>query len=187
MRLATIWDTLGRHMGHDGTFRKPSALFSYKTLSASHACIPERTRGTQCSSSSPADTDSRLNMVASVLRRLSAFVAVYLAFHLAAVLAAPVEERALQARAAPSAPHFVVYADSYQPGVTGPPAVSAVTVRPANHLICGPTCSQLPFYVGLQRLVSLPAASIRCRLMSYRDDSQLSGRLDDRRPVGQGI
>ncbi|KAM5540643.1 hypothetical protein V8D89_005674 [Ganoderma adspersum] len=66
-------------------------------------------------------------MVASVIRRLSAFVAVFLAFHLAAVLAAPVEERALQARAAPAAPHFVVYADAYQPGVTGPPAVSAVT------------------------------------------------------------
>ncbi|KAI1792511.1 glycoside hydrolase family 18 protein [Ganoderma leucocontextum] len=66
-------------------------------------------------------------MVASILRRLSAFVAVYLALHFAAVLAAPVEERALQARAAPAAPHFVVYADAYQSGVTGPPAVSAVT------------------------------------------------------------
>ena len=44
-------------------------------------------------------------------------------------MARPVEVRDLEARATPAAPHFVVYADQYQSGVTGPPAVSAVTVR----------------------------------------------------------
>lgn len=103
-------------------------------------------------------------MVASILRRLSAFVAVYLALHFAAVLAAPVEERALQARAAPSAPHFVVYADSYQPGVTGPPAVSAVTVRRFTHSLFVSSLTTAFVHVGLQRLVSFIVASIRYQL-----------------------
>ena len=98
-------------------------------------------------------------MVASVLRRLSALVAVLLAFHLAAVLAAPLEKRALQARAAPAAPHFVVYADAYQPGVTGPPAVSAVTVCRLTDLMSSSSLTTaILSYPGLQRLVSLPVA-----------------------------
>ncbi|KAI1793540.1 glycoside hydrolase family 18 protein [Ganoderma leucocontextum] len=65
-------------------------------------------------------------MFASVFRHLSAFVAVLLALQLAAVVAAPLEEHDLEALATPPSPRFVVYADSYQPGVTGPPAVSAL-------------------------------------------------------------
>lgn len=104
-------------------------------------------------------------MVASVLRRLSALVAVLLAFHLAAVLAAPLEERALQARAAPAAPHFVVYADAYQPGVTGPPAVSAVTVCRLTRLMSSSSLTNtILSYPGLQRLVSHPVAFLRYRL-----------------------
>ena len=38
------------------------------------------------------------------------------------------DQHDLEARATPAAPHFVVYADQYQSGVTGPPAVSAITV-----------------------------------------------------------
>ncbi len=83
-------------------------------------------------------------MFASVVRRLSAFVAVYLALQLAAVIAAPLEERDLEDRSAPSAPHFVVYADSYQPGVTGPPAVSALKVRPVSYLPCPSVRSRIP-------------------------------------------
>ncbi|KAM5534676.1 hypothetical protein V8D89_011688 [Ganoderma adspersum] len=63
-------------------------------------------------------------MFSFVVRRFSAFAAVYLALQLAAVVAAPLEERDIEARSAPSAPHFVVYADAYQAGVTGPPPVS---------------------------------------------------------------
>ncbi|TBU38070.1 glycoside hydrolase family 18 protein [Dichomitus squalens] len=65
-------------------------------------------------------------MFAFVFRRLSAFVAFYLTIQLSAVIAAPLEQRDLEARATPSAPHFVVYADQSQSGVTGPPAVSNV-------------------------------------------------------------
>ncbi|PIL25116.1 hypothetical protein GSI_13005 [Ganoderma sinense ZZ0214-1] len=63
-------------------------------------------------------------MFTFVLRRLSAFVAVYLALQLTDVVAAPLEERGVEVRSAPSAPHYVVYADAFQPGVVGPPPVS---------------------------------------------------------------
>nr|VWO96993.1 Chitinase [Ganoderma boninense] len=63
-------------------------------------------------------------MFTSVLRRLFAFAAAYLALQFAAVVAAPLEERGLEVRSAPSAPHYVVYADLFQPGVVGPPPVS---------------------------------------------------------------
>ena len=73
-------------------------------------------------------------MFASVFRRLSAFVAFYLALHLTAVIAVPLEQRDLEARATPAAPHFVVYADQGQSGVTGPPAVSDVNVCRVSHI-----------------------------------------------------
>ena len=76
------------------------------------------------------------DMFSFVVRRFSAFAAVYLALQLAAVVAAPLEERDLEARSAPSAPHFVVYADAYQAGVTGPPPVSALKVRGITHFPC---------------------------------------------------
>ena len=41
MRLTTIWDTLGRHMGHSGTSRNPSVLSSYKFHSTA-VVIPRR-------------------------------------------------------------------------------------------------------------------------------------------------
>jgi hypothetical protein len=54
------------------------------------------------------------------------------------VLAAPTgmenlshEAREILKRATPAAPHFVVYGDEYTSGTTGPPAPSAITVRPA--------------------------------------------------------
>ena len=72
-------------------------------------------------------------MFTSVLRRLFAFAAVYLALQSAAVVAAPLEERGLEVRSAPSAPHYVVYADIFQPGVVGPPPVSDLKVRRVVH------------------------------------------------------
>ena len=38
------------------------------------------------------------------------------------------DAREILRRATPAAPHFVVYADSYDPSTTGPPAVSAIKV-----------------------------------------------------------
>lgn len=38
------------------------------------------------------------------------------------------EARDILARAAPAAPHFVVYGDQYVSGTTGPPATSQITV-----------------------------------------------------------
>lgn len=35
-------------------------------------------------------------------------------------------------RATPAPPHFVVYADAYDPTTTGPPAVSAIQVRDSS-------------------------------------------------------
>ncbi|TFK80763.1 glycoside hydrolase family 18 protein [Polyporus arcularius HHB13444] len=71
-------------------------------------------------------------MFSSSIRRIAAFLAAYL---LIGVLAAPLEsfnqtlsfeQRDLAARATPAAPHFAIYADQYQSGVTGPPATSAI-------------------------------------------------------------
>ena len=85
-------------------------------------------------------------MFLSAIRRITALVGICLALQLGSVLAAPAAfegldqkardvlkdltpmGRAIEARATPAAPYFVVYADQYQSGVTGPPAVSAVTV-----------------------------------------------------------
>ncbi len=74
-------------------------------------------------------------MFSSSIRRIAAFLAAYL---LIGVLTAPLEsfnqtlsfeQRDLAARATPAAPHFAIYADQYQSGVTGPPATSAIKVR----------------------------------------------------------
>ena len=85
-------------------------------------------------------------MFSTSFRRIAAFLTVYL---LVGVIAAPLEnfnqtlsyeKRDLASRATPAAPHFAVYADSYQPGVTGPPAVSAIRV--SNGVSC-PFCSEV--------------------------------------------
>ena len=97
---------------------------------------------------------SHPDMFTSTLRRLSAFVAIYLALQLGAAFAAPAEQRDLEARATPAAPHFAVYADTYQSGVTGPPAVSSITVRCLSLYINFLLAHRTMFTTGLERLVS---------------------------------
>lgn len=108
-------------------------------------------------------------MFASIVRCLSVFAVVCLALQHGTVVAALVDERDLQAREIPSAPHFVVYADSYQPGVIGPPPVSDLKVRFAvlfnsfrllmNFILCRATTPSEPFlhalhYIWTCRLIS---------------------------------
>ncbi|KAH9940901.1 glycoside hydrolase family 18 protein [Epithele typhae] len=65
-------------------------------------------------------------MFATPLRRFFGLVTFYLVLQMSSVTAIPYGVRALEARATQAAPHFVAYADKYQSGVTGPPAVSAI-------------------------------------------------------------
>jgi hypothetical protein len=44
------------------------------------------------------------------------------------------QARDILARATPAAPHWVIYSDQFVSGTTGPPAVSAVTVRKVDRL-----------------------------------------------------
>ncbi|KAG2075692.1 glycoside hydrolase family 18 protein [Suillus decipiens] len=56
---------------------------------------------------------------------LSSLLSVFAA--ISGVLSTPIVGTALSARAAPAAPHFVIYSDEWVDGETGPPAVSEVT------------------------------------------------------------